>query len=83
MKKIWGNVQSYKESSEDEINDTPNKESALYIFYLDSGKTQYPIYIGTTDRNFRQRFKEHYTNGVIHDTSLETSQKINHQFDYR
>ena len=67
VEKIWGDVQSYKTSSQAEINNTPNKERGLYIFYLDSGKTKYPIYVGITGRNFRQRFQEHYTNGVIHE----------------
>ena len=67
VEKIWGNVQNYKTTNEAEVNKTPNKESGLYIFYLDDGKIQYPIYVGITGRNFRQRFNEHYTNGVIHE----------------
>ena len=65
VRKIWGSCPSYEVSTEEEINNTPNNKSGVYIFYLDSGPTQYPIYVGVTSRNFRQRFKEHYKNGVI------------------
>ena len=32
---------------------------------MGAGPTKYPIYIGIAGRNFRQRFREHYTNGVM------------------
>lgn len=65
VNKMWGKCQSYRLTSKEEINDVPNKESGFYIFYLDSGLIQYPIYIGITGRNFRKRFQEHLVDGVI------------------
>lgn len=68
VKKIWGEQSSYKVNTPEDINKTPNNQSGMYIFYLDSGVHQYPIYVGITGRNFRQRFKEHHDNqtGVIY-----------------
>ena len=58
-------IPSYAANTEDQIKVTPAKDRGFYIFFLDSGKTKYPIYVGITRRNFRQRFKEHYASGVI------------------
>lgn len=66
---LWGNKsQSVNVSSDEDVNGTPNHLRGMYIFYLDSGKVQYPIYVGITSRNFRVRFKEHLSRpaGVIY-----------------
>ena len=39
VRKIWGSCPSYEVSTEEEINNTPNNKSGVYIFYLDSGPT--------------------------------------------
>ena len=63
-------IPSYAANTDDQINVTPAKDRGFYIFFLDSGKTKYPIYVGITRRNFRQRFKEHYASGVIHNYNM-------------
>lgn len=65
---MWGDlIPSYQVNTENEINTTPDSDRGIYLFFLDSGQTKYPIYVGITRRNFRQRFKEHYDKdgGVI------------------
>ena len=51
----------------EQINKTPNQEKGLYNFFLGDGKTKYPVDIGITNRNFKQRFKEHHDDGSIHE----------------
>ena len=65
VKKIWGECRVYEAYLKDQINSTPSNGNGIYIFFLDAGQIQYPIYIGITGRNFRQRLLEHYANGVI------------------
>ena len=66
VKKIFGDLESYDGRTLEQINKTPNQEKRLYNFFLGDGKTKYPVYIGITNRNFRQRFKEHHDDGSIH-----------------
>ena len=67
IRKIFGDRESFDARTLEQINQTPNQQKGLYIFFLDDGKTKYPVYIGITNRNFRQRFKEHHDNGVINE----------------
>ena len=64
---MFGDLESYDAGTLEQISKTPNQEKGLYIFFLDDEKTKYPVYIGITNRNFRQRFKEHHDDGVIHE----------------
>lgn len=67
VEKMWGAQYSYKVNTLEDISHTPNANKGMYIFYLDSGERQYPVYVGITSRDFRQRFKEHYKEtGVIY-----------------
>ena len=51
-----------------QIQQTPNDQRGLYMFFIELGSSKYPINMGVTSRNFRQRFLEHHNspNGVIH-----------------
>ena len=68
VNKIWGYLPDYSVSSPQQIQQTPNNQRGLYIFFIELGPFKYPIYIGITSRNFRQRFVEHHNspNGVIY-----------------
>ena len=68
VNKIWGYLPDYSVSSPQQIQQPPNNQRGLYIFFIELGPFKYPIYIGITSRNFRQRFVEHHNspNGVIY-----------------
>ena len=61
----WPNPTSYSVESPQEISKIPNQEKGLYIFFIEKGATKYPIYVGVTSRNFRERFQDHQSRGVI------------------
>ena len=65
VEKIWGECLVYEAYLPEKIKSTPDNESGIYIFFLDAGPAGYPIYMGITCMSLRQRFLEHYTNGII------------------
>lgn len=66
--KIWGFCPDYPVLNSHQVHKTPNHQQGLYIFFIETGQSKYPIYVGVTRRTFRQRFVEHlsYNTGVIH-----------------
>ena len=64
--KIWGFCPDFPVSNQYQVQQTPNNRQGLYIFYIETGPSKYPIYVGVTRRNFRQRFGEHFSTGVIY-----------------
>ena len=71
---VWSNPTSYSVESPEEISKIPNQEKGLYIFFIEKDGTKYPIYVGVTSRNFRERFQDHQSRGVI--KRIMTDQKF-------
>lgn len=67
--KIFDSSVNYREVTPQNVQNigSPNYEG-LYMFFVKLRTEQHycPIYVGYTGRNFRQRFGEHTTNGVIY-----------------
>lgn len=67
--KIFGGSVNYCEVTPQNMKNigSPNY-GGLYVFFVKERTEQHycPIYVGYTSRNFRQRFGEHATNGVIY-----------------
>ena len=68
VNEIFGANTDYLVSQGSQVYQTPIHQQGIYIFFIERGGRNYPIYIGITRRSFAERFTEHrnLNNGVIH-----------------